>query len=216
MLNINYLKYVKNINIASVYIYMTKLHLGCGNLKLEHYINIDISSKVADIKANITNLQYYNNNTISEIYCCHVFEHIKRCQLVNTLLEWNRILDINGKLRLSVPDFEKAIKIYQKNHDMSEIIGFLNGGQTDEYDIHFVNFDLAILTELLETCGFTNICKYNQDEFLGEKDDYSKCYLPHMDKTGELMSLNIICEKNKNMTLNNIVLSSRLKKYLKL
>ena len=34
--------------------------------------------------------------------------------------------------------------------------------------------------------------------FRGDNDDYSKYYLPHMDfEKGELMSLNIICKKEK-------------------
>ena len=37
------------------YIYM-KLHLGCGKLILEDFINIDVLSERADIKLDFTNL----------------------------------------------------------------------------------------------------------------------------------------------------------------
>lgn len=195
---------------------MPKLHLGCGNFKLDEYINIDISSKIADLNLNMNDLSIFKNSSIEEIYCCHVLEHIRRRELLHLLTEWNRVLIKGGVLRLAVPDFEKVVKIYLKNHDMSEIIGFLNGGQSDDYDIHFVNFDLDLLRQLLRTCGFINIQKYDQEIFLGEKDDYSKCYLPHMDKTGELMSLNIICTKENEVHKDNIILSQQLKKYLKL
>ena len=30
------------------------------------------------------------------------------------MLEWNRILKIDGVLRIAVPDFEKVVKIYLK------------------------------------------------------------------------------------------------------
>ena len=73
------------------------------------------------------------------------------------------------------------------------------------------------MKELLESCGFTNVKRYNQDEFLGDNDDYSKCYLPHMDKeNGELMSLNVLCTKSNDVNINNVKLSENMKKYLKI
>ena len=57
---------------------MIKLHLGCGKLKLPDFINIDIEHENADMKLDINNLSMFNNNTVDEIYNCHVLEHIKR------------------------------------------------------------------------------------------------------------------------------------------
>ena len=191
-----------------------KLHLGCGKLKLENFINIDINSQTADLKINFTELSIFNNNIIEEIYISHALEHFKRKKIINILLEWNRLLKNDGILRLAVPDFEKVVNMYMKNKDMSELIGFLSGGQRDEYDIHYVNFDFNTLGELLKICGFDRIERYDTFDFLGDKDDYSKSYLPHMDfKNGELMSLNIICRKNKDVDINNIVLSEKIKKF---
>ena len=69
----------------------------------------------------------------------------------------------------------------------------------------------------MELCGFTNVERYDADEFLDEKDDDSKCYIPHMDKeNGELMSLNVICTKINDINIENIILSDKLKKFLKL
>ena len=99
---------------------------------------------------------------------------------------------------------------------MSELLGFLSGGQRDEYDFHYVNFDIYILEKLLKACGFENIERYDAHEFLEDKDDYSKCYIPHMDfEKGELMSLNIVCKKKKNIDINNIILCETIKKFTK-
>ena len=193
-----------------------KLHLGCGKLKLENFINVDILSTCADLKINFTNLSIFNNTVVEEIYICHALEHFKRKDIINLFLEWNRVLKNGGLLRIAVPDFEKIVKVYLKNKDMSEIIGLLSGGQRDEYDFHYLNFDITILKELLNVCGFDNIERYDASEFLGDKDDYSKCYLPHMDQeNGELMSLNIVCKKVKNVDINNITLSDKVKKFTK-
>lgn len=194
-----------------------KLHLGCGKLKLEKFINIDLLSEYADLKIDFRNLKIFNNNVVEEIYICHALEHFKRKEIIELFLEWNRILKTDGLLRIAVPDFEKIVKIYLKNKDISELIGFLSGGQKNDYDFHYVNFDIYILEELLKSCGFDDIKKYNSNEFLGEKDDYSKSFLPHMDfENGELMSLNIICKKIKNVNINNIIFNDKILKFTSL
>lgn len=190
------------------------LHLGCGNLKLPGFINIDINSEKADIKLDILNLSIFNSGMVDEIYNCHVLEHVSRNKLLSVLLEWNRILRIGGKLRIAVPDFEQVCKHYTKNKDLSLLVGFLNGGQRNQWDYHFINFDINILTELLSACGFTDIQRYDQEEFLGSLDDYSKSYIPHMDKSGQLLSLNVVCIKECNVLQPE--LNSKLKKFLKL
>ena len=193
-----------------------KLHLGCGKLKLDNFINIDILSDVSDLKLDFSNLSIFNSSNIEEIYISHALEHFKRREIIPLILEWNRILKVDGILRIAVPDFEKVVKIYLKNRDISELTGFLSGGQRDKYDFHYINFDIYILEKLLRACGFDNIKRYNSLDFLGDKDDYSKSYLPHMDfEKGELMSLNIICKKNKNIDINNLFLCETLKKFTK-
>ena len=177
-----------------------KLHLGCGKLKLPNYVNIDISSPLADMQLDIRNLKEFDDNTVNEIYVCHVLEHFKRREITTVLLEWNRILKKGGLLRISVPDFEKVVKMYNQTQDISNLLGFLNGGQKDDYDCHYCNFDIRILTTILKKVGFDNIQKYDINSFLNQYDDYSKCYLPHMDPNGELMSLNIICFKADDIT----------------
>lgn len=191
------------------------LHLGCGNLKLENFINIDINSEKADLKLDIRKLDIFNNSTVEQIYNCHILEHIPRKELLNIILEWNRILKIGGILRISVPDFEQVVNIYNKNKDITQIIGFLNGGQRNQWDFHFVNFDFDFLTQLLTLCGFNNIQRYDAEEFLGNYDDYSKAYIPHMDKNGMLMSLNIVCTKEKNISVIKDI-PMNIKKYLQI
>jgi predicted SAM-dependent methyltransferase len=193
-----------------------RLHLGCGKLKLRNFINVDIDSPVADIKLNITDLSIINTHCVDEIYICHVLEHFKRYEIIDLFLAWNRVLKSDGILRISVPDFEKIVSVYTRDKKLYELIGFLNGGQKNMYDIHYVNFDYATLTALLSACGFSNFNIYDPHEFLGDQDDYSKAYLPHMDSAnGELMSLNIVCNKTRDVSKADIQLSDDLKRYVK-
>ena len=55
-----------------------KLHLGCGNLKLDDFLNIDILSNNAEIKLDFTNLSLFNNSNIEEIYPLYSLSFINR------------------------------------------------------------------------------------------------------------------------------------------
>jgi predicted SAM-dependent methyltransferase len=195
-----------------------KLHLGCGKLYLKNYINIDIESEKADIKHDIIKLDFINNEKVDEIYICHVLEHIQRNDTLKLFLEWNRLLKKEGILRISVPNFESVVNVYQKNKNMSELLGLINGGQRNRFDIHFVCYDLHTLKEILEITGFYYIKIYDPFKFLSkDQDDYSKAYLPHLDfENGTCMSLNIVCKKEKNIDKTNIKITDNIKKFCKI
>lgn len=83
-----------------------KIELGCGNKKkysdsigidMLDYENVDIVGDVTDV------LQLLPDNSISEIYSSHFFEHMADLSLLMKLLE--RVLCINGSLEIIVPHF---------------------------------------------------------------------------------------------------------------
>ena len=87
---------------------MTKLHLGCGNKKLNGFTNIDCRHLPGvDEIQNVELLRSYKNNSIDLIYSAHVLEHFSRWRYIHVLSRWFEILKPNGCLRISVPDFSK-------------------------------------------------------------------------------------------------------------
>ena len=177
---------------------MTKLHLGCGRKQLPGYIHVDvIPYDHINFVADVSLLPMFKDNSVDEIYACHVLEHIKRFDIPATLDEWNRVLKPSGTLRIAVPDFEEIAKVYLETQDINKLIGLLYGGQNYDYNYHHMAFDYPSLAKILAQSNFTNIGRYNWKEFLPEGyDDYSRAYLPHMDfKKGRLMSLNMISTK---------------------
>lgn len=176
-----------------------KLHIGCGDKYLEgfkHYDARKISDKI-DYIGNADDLSIFSDNSIEEIYACHILEHFKRHEVDNVLKEWNRVLIPYGILRVAVPDFEAIVGYYNDTGDVYKIMGLLYGGQNYEYNFHYVCFDYKSMSERLSNAGFENIRRYEWREFLPpDYDDFSRAYLPHMDfENGRLMSLNIICNK---------------------
>jgi predicted SAM-dependent methyltransferase len=169
---------------------MIKLHLGCGTKHLEGYTNIDIRYLPGvDEVNNIRFLRNYKENSVDEIYACHVLEHFGRWEYKDVLKRWFEILKPGGKLRLAVPNFSAVCSYYIKTGDLESIMGLLYGGQDYDENYHYVTFDFNSLSNDLRSIGYKTILEWNTEDYLG--DDFSKSYLPHMDKNGILMSLNI-------------------------
>jgi predicted SAM-dependent methyltransferase len=175
-----------------------KLHLGCGKRNIPGFIHIDaIDFPHIDHVATIDNLSFLKDNSVELIYNCHVLEHFKRRDVESVLIEWKRVLKPGGILRISVPDFSKLCKVYEKNGDIDMVIGALFGRQDYLYNIHYNVYDYKSLSNVLEKVGFQNTRHYDWRETEHSHiDDYSQAYIPHMDKqNGTLISLNVECQK---------------------
>lgn len=173
-----------------------KLHLGCGRRILEEYVNIDIQG-ACDVNSDIRNLPYADAS-VSEIYACHVLEHFGRHEVMGVLSEWARVIEDGGSIYLAVPDIDSAISYYTKNGDLSLLYGQFWGGQKDMHDYHKIGFTFKTLESLLLKNGFENVSRYDAFTYLPKDfDDYSKSYLPHMDFSGHLLSLNVSATKRK-------------------
>lgn len=175
-----------------------KLHIGCGQKYLPGYKHIDaIDAEHIDFVCDARQLTMITDESVSEIYACHILEHVKRDHVIGVLREWQRVLKPGAEIRIAVPDFEAAVDEYLASRDVNRLQGLLYGGQTYDYNFHYVVFDFAMLKALLEEAGLSNVQRYDWRDFLPEGyDDYSRAYLPHMDtEHGRLMSLNIKATK---------------------
>ena len=174
---------------------MKKLHLGCGTKHLLGYTNIDIRYLPGvDEVNNIRFLRNYERDSIDEIYACHVLEHFGRWEYKEVLKRWFEILKPGGQLRLAVPNFESICEYYKNTSDLKSLIGLLYGGQDYDENYHYITFDYWTLHDDLKHIGYRRIVKWNHEDY--PVDDFSKAYLPHMDKeNGTLMSLNLLAIK---------------------
>ena len=171
-----------------------KLHLGCGNIRLEGFCNIDIRYLPAvDRVDNIRYLRSFEDNSIDEIYVSHVLEHLGRWDYMTALYRWHELLQKGGVLKVCVPDWYAIVLQYVKTGDLEELHGLLYGGQDYEENKHYCCWDFNLLKQKLEKVGFTNVEKYDwRTTIHANVDDCSQAYLPKMDKeNGLLMSLNV-------------------------
>lgn len=149
-----------------------KLHLGCGNIKIPGFINIDSGNENADIKCSFFELPY-RENSVDLIYMCHSLEHIGLNIVPDFLKYLRRLLKSEGQLYISVPDFEILSSVYlSRKVALSEIVRAIHGGQEYEGNTHFISFDYDLLSTLLKRAGFSNVQRYEPSIFLpdGIKD----------------------------------------------
>lgn len=169
--------------------YPEKLHLGCARRFIPGFYHVDAQAYPhVDRVADVSDLSFLPDNTVTLIYASSVLEHFGRHEYMDVLAEWYRVLKKGGVLRLSVPDFDAAVAVYLDRErfpdGLRRIHGALIGGQRDRWDFHKMVFNAQLLTESLMQTGFRT-CRHwdwRKTEH-SHVDDYSQAYQPHMDKT---------------------------------
>ncbi|MBS3076663.1 methyltransferase domain-containing protein [Candidatus Pacearchaeota archaeon] len=90
--------------------FLNKLNIGCGQKKLDGFINIDKNSEFnPDIcmdASQISNYKRFGENTISEIRSEHFLEHTENPEEI--MKEWHRILSTGGILKIKLPHFSRG------------------------------------------------------------------------------------------------------------
>ena len=174
-----------------------KLHLGCGVKHIPGWFHVDaLDFEHIDHRGPVEDLSFIADGSVSLIYAAHVLEHFGCKTYLDVLKEWRRVLEPGGVLRLAVPDFGAAARLYMSGtlpRGIEDVRGLVSGGQRDKYDFHGMIFDEADLTRALKEAGFSAVRPWDwrttEHSWL---DDYSQAYMPHMDKeNGTLVSLNI-------------------------
>ncbi len=124
------------------------------------------------------------------IYASNILEHWPIAKTVDVLKEWNRVLKKGGKLYISVPDFDAAVKLYQKVGLVKWVKYHLWGDQKHALNYHYICFTFASLAKDLSDAGFMDIQKVKFFN-IGEKDGSTNVN----NVTYELVSLNVVASK---------------------
>lgn len=136
-----------------------KLNLGCGDSRLDNYINVDIDSKFADVIADVTSLDLAENS-IDEIYASHMIEHIHHFKVPDLLASWNRALKPEKKLILELPDMEALCTSYlEGDENQKELASLCLFGTFGNYlhSPHVWGYSKTTLSNLLIATGFKNV-----------------------------------------------------------
>jgi len=145
-----------------------KLHVGCGDIYLDGWINIDIRKDVkADIYDDINKLDKIQDNSIDVLYSCHNLEHFGfncvRPSFLDVLNVWIKKIRIGGKLYLSVPNLRNIGKALFFSRDIRKHKAFIKaiyGGCEYPTNRHFMGFTKELLYDILKEVGMQKIQKF--------------------------------------------------------
>ena len=176
------------------------------------WININIAANAGDafqVQSSIQVIRQmhlligFPNSTISALYASHILEHTTMGDhlLIDTLLEWRRVIRPGGLLFLSVPDLAIITKLYQLTdltfNERLLLMRMMYGGQMDAYDYHHVGLDYHILYHILTCTGFCEIQRVGNFNVLNYSDTSSATFRHYK------ISLNLIARSCPDYVLLN-------------
>jgi ubiquinone/menaquinone biosynthesis C-methylase UbiE len=136
-----------------------KLNLGCHDRPKEGYTNVDMDQYPGvDLVCDVAKLPI-GNEVADELYASNVLEHFPHTQTVEVLKEWARVLKPGAILKISVPDFDRTIEIYNNVGLADWVVNFLWGDQGYKGAFHYCAFNEDRLTKLLTEAGFSEISR---------------------------------------------------------
>jgi len=87
-----------------------KLNLGCGDKKMDGYINIDVCG-TPDVCFDLSCFPWpFEDNSADEVFSSHFLEHVLDYE--KTILEIHRILKPDGIIHFHVPHFRNPLAVW--------------------------------------------------------------------------------------------------------
>jgi predicted SAM-dependent methyltransferase len=140
------------------------VHIGCGDVNSPEFVNVDAQPypHVHYVRNDITDLSMFADRSVDLVYMCHVLEHVHRKEIFDVLAEFRRVLKPGGVLRISVPDFDLLIAMYEDiGRDPDGIIAPLLGSHANDYDVHYWVFTERSLSAILLKAEFSAVRQWN-------------------------------------------------------
>ncbi|MBS0152403.1 MAG: glycosyltransferase [Nitrospira sp.] len=144
-----------------------KLHLGCGEVYLPGYVNVDFPptqhsvqrQSKADLFADLSQL-HYSPGTVDEIRLHHVFEHFERPVALRLLIDWYGWLREGGQLIIETPDFHRCVQAYLSSSDLNDqmkIVRHLFGSHEAGWAVHYDGWYRERFTHTLTALGYQKL-----------------------------------------------------------
>jgi predicted SAM-dependent methyltransferase len=176
------------------------LHLGCGFLRKQGWVNIDLVGTSAEVFWDLLEPLPFPDDCADGVYHEHVLEHFSVADGLRVLTNCFHVLQPRGILRVVVPDVRRYAESYVNDPAMSFIHNVRPGHATGllafqeiffKYG-HRAAYDAETLRYVLHGVGFVDIreCQCNETELPHPPDNEDR----------RLESLYVECRKPGNAT----------------
>ena len=143
-----------------------RLHLGCGDVYLPGYLNVDYPPDLGvasgtsrpDLEAAIPTLDC-PEGALAEVRLHHVFEHFERAVGLALLVRWFDWLEPRGLITIETPDFESSVDCFAEKSfdDQSLILRHVFGSQEASWANHLDGWSAHRFRRILPLLGFENV-----------------------------------------------------------
>jgi hypothetical protein len=131
------------------------LHLGCGNVRKQGFVNIDVvRTHATDYVCDILVLPL-TTGSVRRVEMYHVIEHLTRDDATRLLEKLHLALEDRGILVMELPDFDRVVREYLSG-DESRLFNIF-GRQRRIGDTHQFGYNPVRLCSLLSNLGYKNI-----------------------------------------------------------
>lgn len=140
-----------------------RLNLGGRDKRIKGFVTVDrFAGPGTDIQTDASDLSFYDDGVVDEIYASQILEHIPHVRTEYVLEEWYRVLKPGARITIGVPDFARAVELYQKFGLVDFIVNLLYGDQGYDLAYHYRPFTFGTLAALLNRVGFQRIKKIDK------------------------------------------------------
>ncbi len=143
------------------------LHIGCGNQRLEGWVNVDLQNLPAvDVVADVTEGLPFTG--AAAVFAEHFLEHLRLDHGLAFLRETHRVLAPGGWLRLSTPNLEWVLSTHYDLESAAEerrAMGLQLNRAFRGWGHQFL-WNRHLLADALLACGFTDLrwCGWGESE----------------------------------------------------
>ena len=140
-----------------------KLHIGGAHASPGWEVFDVRAASHVDHVGDALDLSRFAEGTFAEVYASHVLEHFDyKDALYAALVEWHRVLEPGGVLRLSVPDIDILAHLLLQRQALDvnqrfQVMRMIFGGHTHEHDYHRVGLNQDFMSAFLDRAGFERL-----------------------------------------------------------
>lgn len=151
-----------------------KLNVGCswpkGKYKQDEWINLDLlGNKRVNVRGDALELPF-DVNSIDEVHCAHLLEHLRRDKYPQVLREMHRVVKQGGYVYVEVPDLRGTIDLLHQSFNLGDVF-LIQRWTTSIYGkneikgmAHYWGFYEGLLRRDLRLAGFKDVVRLTKKE----------------------------------------------------